>query len=402
MAKKARQYRIVALRIGIASACLGGAWFSWSLARAESFFQQPNEQSLRSAIQLEPDASDYYIRLAQIDNSQAETLLQTALRLNPYNAQAAIQLGLNFEAEGDYPRAEKSLLQAFEVDRTYLPRWSLANFYLRRNNLPAFWSWAHRAAEMPAEDIGSLFELCWRVSPDPEQITKMVANNNPQVLRQYLRFLLEKNQLTAASATAQRLAASGAQEEDRPLLLSVVDQLIETDNATAASAVWRDLIAQHWVVAETSEPNNHDFARDPLPVNLDWTIPSYTGLHSWPGPAGLKTEFTGEEPESCKIAEQTIILSRGSYSMAYAYRTSNIPAGTGIRWQIIEGKAGKTIAESTDLSSESGKDGAITFSVLRDGTILTLRLLYQRPLGVTRISGTLVITSTGIKVNRSV
>jgi len=65
-------------------------------------------------------------------------LLTTSLRLNRYDAQADIGLGLQFEADGDFGRAEKKLLEAYEVDHTYLPRWSLANYYFRRDNIPAF------------------------------------------------------------------------------------------------------------------------------------------------------------------------------------------------------------------------------------------------------------------------
>ena len=78
-------------------------------------------------------------------------MLETALKLDRYNAQAAIELALQDESEGNYSEAEKLLLGAFTVDRTYVPRWTLANFYFRRNNLPAFWTWARRnGAQSPS------------------------------------------------------------------------------------------------------------------------------------------------------------------------------------------------------------------------------------------------------------
>jgi hypothetical protein len=254
---------------------------------------------------------------------------------------------------------------------------------------------------MPAEDIGALFELCWRVTPDPVEIAKAVVNDKPEVLRQYLSFLLKKNQLNAARVTARSLIAAGSPGQDRAYLLSVVDQLIAAKDAAGASAVWHDLMERHWVVAESSLPNNGDFARDPLPVGFDWTISSDTGLHSWPGPAGLETEFTGDEPESSTIAEQALVLSPGEYVMEYSYRTTNIPAGSGIQWQIIDVKSGMPVAESTHLSSETVRHETLTFSVPREVSLLKLRLRYQRPLGMTRISGSLVITSTRIKTHPS-
>ncbi|MGD0911746.1 MAG: hypothetical protein ABR928_07615, partial [Terracidiphilus sp.] len=101
------------------------------IARAERLFRQDSADAIRSAIVLAPDNSAYFMRLAQLDESHAVELLRTALRLDNYNAQADIELGLQYEAGGDPSHAEMLLLQAAAIDHTYLPRWSLANFYLR-------------------------------------------------------------------------------------------------------------------------------------------------------------------------------------------------------------------------------------------------------------------------------
>ena len=394
-----RPYSASTLRILIALACLGGIWNSWKVARADYLFRQDTVPSIRAAIGLAPDDAAAYMRLAQLDEGHAQQMLETALRLDPYNAQADIELGLLYESNGDPARAEKLLLHAFEVDHTYIPRWSLANFYLRQDNLPAFWHWARRAAEMPPDDMGALFALCWRVSPDPRIISDAILNNNPAMVRQYLAFLASKEQLPAAAGLAPRLLRTGAPDVDRPLLLSLVNQAIAAGDATAANEVWHDLIQQQWVVADSSVPNNPDFARDPLPVAFDWTLPSYTGLHSWPGPSGLAVEFTGDEPESCAIADQTVSLAPGNYSLEYTYRTSGIAADTGIKWQILDAKSGAVLAESPSLSSDTVQHAKLGFSVPQGASLLRLHLEYQRALGTTRVTGTLALQSTRIRPN---
>jgi hypothetical protein len=386
----------VALRIIIAAACCLGIWCSWEFARADHLFQKDTEDSVRSAIGLVPDGWEYYMRLSQFDRGHARELLVTSLRLNRYNAQADIELGLQYETEGDFGRAENLLLDAYEVDHTYLPRWSLANYYFRRDNMPAFWAWARRAAEMPAEEIGPLFELCWRVSPDPEKIAGAILNEKPELIRQYIGFLLAKDQLRAAANVAPRLVRSGEPETDRPLLFSVVNRLVAVNDAAAANALWHLLIEQHWVVADTTVPNNADFAREPLPVSFDWSLPEYPGLHSWPGASGLEAEFTGGQPEECVVAEQAVVLAPGNYTMAYAYQTSDIPQGTGIRWQIIDSKSNTVLAESPDLSSDTLTHSALAFSVPSGIPLVRLRLAYRRALGTPRISGMLVVLSTRI------
>jgi tetratricopeptide (TPR) repeat protein len=387
----------VALRIGVAGACCLGIWSSLRFARADYLFQQNTEESVRAAIRLVPDGWEYYLRLSQFDRLHARELLDTALRLNRYNAQAYIELGMQYEADGDFTKAEKLLLSAYEVDHTYLPRWSLANYYFRRDNMPAFWAWAHSAAEMPSDEVGPLFELCWRVSPDPEKISAAILNQKPEFIRQYVGFLLAKNQLLAVSIIAPRLVSSGDAESDRPLLFLVVNRLIAMDDATAASALWHLLIEQHWVVADTAVPNNAAFARESLPVGFDWSIPEYHGLHSWPGPSGLVTEFTGSQPEKCTVAEQALALAPGNYAMAFSYRTTEIPPATGLRWQVIHTKSDTVLAQSPDLSSNTLQHSTVAFTVPPGDSILRLRLVYQRALGTPRISGTLVVLSTEIQ-----
>lgn len=387
----------IGLRIIIAVACCLAIWDSWKFAVADALFQKDTEDSVRAAIRLVPDGWQYYMRLAQLDQKHTSDLLATSLHLNRYDAQADIELGLQYETEGDFARAEKLLLEAYAVDHTYLPRWSLANFYLRRDNMPAFWAWARSAAEMPASDVGPLFELCWRVSPDPEIIAGAILNEKPELIRQYLRFLLAKGQLQAVSSGAPRLIRSGEAETDRPLLFDVINQLVATKDANPANTLWKSLIAARWVVADTTVPNNSEFARDPLPVSFDWSLPEYSGLHSWPGASGLETEFTGRQPEECAIAEQTLILASGSYTLTYAYHTSGIPQATGIRWQIVDAKSNTVLAESADLSSNAMAHSALTFNVPNGVSLLRLRLGYRRALGTPRISGTLVVLSVKIQ-----
>ena len=387
----------IAFRIAIAGICCFGIWCSWKLARADYLARLDTEESIRSAIRLEPDAWRDYIRLAEFDEADAQQLLERALQLDPYDAEANIELGLYFESIGDYRRAEKLLLDAFAVDHTFAPRWALANFYFRRDNAPAFWAWARSAAEIEPNDAGAVFELCWRESPDPEQISRAILNDNPTLIRQYVEFLTAKNQLPAAASAAQRLIRDGNSKTDTPQLLAAINRLVAAKDGDPAIALWRTLMNQHWVVADATMINNPNFARDPLPVSFDWSLPSYDGLHSWPGPAGLESEFTGVQPETCIVAEQFVVLVPGKYSFEYSYRTSQIPPETGLRWQMIDAKSGTAIATSPDLSSDNLQTSELKFSVPEGMSLLQVRLAYQRAVGTPRISGKLVMRSAQIK-----
>jgi hypothetical protein len=382
---------ITAVRILITGACALGIWQSWTLARAGFLFDQDTETSIRAAIREEPDAWPYYMRLAQFDPGNARPLIIKSLQLNRYDAQADIELALQVEAGGDYDQAERLMLAAFDIDRTYLPRWSLANFYLRRDNLPAFWYWARSAAAVPSQDIFPLFDLCWLVAPDPERIASILPDGNTESLRQFIDFLLAMNEVHPAGMFAQRLVLAGSEEADRSRILAVIDHLVASNDASTAIALWRMSIRQQWVVADLTAPNNQCFARQPVPVSFDWRIPEYSGLHSWPGSSGLETEFSGEEPEDAAIADQVLALTPGNYTVSYSYRTTGVAPDTGIQWQMLDAKSDQVLAESLDLSSHVSTRTAFQVSMADGVPFVRLRLNYHRPLGTPRITGTLVI-----------
>ena len=391
------------VRAFVVSACALGIWESWQFERSERLYYRYTPDSIRAAIRVEPDCSYCYFALARKDQPHAEEFLRTALRHNPYDSDALIDLGLRYEADGDLRRAEETLLEAYAVDKAYAPRWTLANFYFRRDNLPAFWAWARRAQEMPSDDLGALFALCWRVSPDPKTIEANVVGDETDVLRNYISFLIGKNLPSAAVHPAVRLFSTRPpdpnhlSESDQTLIGNLLDELIAAKDATGATALWRELDRQHWIIAETSVPNNPHFARDPLPLKFDWYLRDYAGLHSWPGPSGLRTEFTGEEPEDCSIAEQIISLPPGNYRLDSSYHTLSIAPNTGIRWEVADPKTEAVLARSADLSSDALTSTAFSFTVRQDTHFLRLRLTYKREPGTVRVTGTLVVPSITIQ-----
>ena len=397
----------IGLRVLLAGVCCAAIWVTFVSERADFLSRQGTVDPLRAAISLVPDNWEYYMRLAVFDPDHAHDLLTRSLSLNKFNAQADIELGLQYEADGDYADAEKTLLAAYDIDHTYLPRWTLANFYIRRDNQAQFWRWARMAAEMPSDEIGPLFELCWRESPDAAAISRAVLNANPDFLRQYLSFLLAKDQLMEAAKVAPELVRTGIEDTDQSILYTVVNRLVANNDAAAADGLWRFLIDQKWAVGDSSFPNNPNFARPPLPVSFDWSLFEFPGLHSWPGDSGLEVEFTGAEPEECMVAEQVLYLAPGDYTLDFAYRTTEIAPDTGIRWQIVDTGANMdenapaVIAESADLSSTDPRNDSLNFTVPKGVSLLRLRLQYHRAIGTPRISGMLDVTSTQIHTHRA-
>ncbi len=166
----------------------------------------------RRAIEIMPRNTEYLaLRALELDYDGADSMpvLKRIASLNPLASAPRIQLGLAAEIHGDPDSAERWLLDAARVDRQFEPRWTLANFYLRRENPAEFWKWMRLALQVSYGDRRPAFDLCWRMSEDPREILTRAIPERHEVLAAYLAYLLEEHRLPAAAAVALKLAAAG-------------------------------------------------------------------------------------------------------------------------------------------------------------------------------------------------
>ena len=182
--------------LAIRAVCLAGllAGIAWNVrfAIADLAARRNQPQAARLAMRLVPENPAYPAQLADevyaSDPAAAQSLLQRAVQLNRYDASSWIQLGLLREGADQLPQAEDALLQAARVDATYLPSWSLANFYFRRGNTDRFWYWAERAAHMAPDDATPLFRLTWYVSPNEGEVERRLQMSRPAIARAICKF----------------------------------------------------------------------------------------------------------------------------------------------------------------------------------------------------------------------
>jgi hypothetical protein len=111
----------------------------------------------------------------------------------------------------------------------------------------------------------------------------------------------------------------------------------------------------------------------------------------------LEVELSGDQPENCVLAAQSLPLAPGNYQLQYSYRTSGIPAGAGLHWQLIDPRTNFVLAESEGLSSNSLIPAVLRFSISSGVSLPRLELNYQRTLGTPRISGSLQVRSTRVE-----
>ncbi len=400
-------------RLAITGLCLAalGAGIVWNglFAVADLSARRNQPGSTRLAMRWMPANGAYPAQLAQelyaSAPQAAKSLLQKAVRLNRYDASSWIQLGLLSEAGDDLPQAEKSLLQAARADSTFLPSWSLTNFYFRRQDAARFWYWARRAAQMVPDDATPLFRLAWYVNPNAQEIEKQLQMKRPAVEGQLVNFLLTQDDPEAVKAAASHLLETTHQEstdngsankESTGTLLGACDWLLAHKRPDLALGLWNGLSTRisYPSPGVDSPVTNGDFRKSPLSHCFDWRLQTVEGVSSYlnANPSTLGFEFSGEEPDSFLLLDQTVpVRAQTNYGLTVDYGTSGIPPGSGIEWRMTDEKTGAVMARTPSLSSEEGGTVTTCFTTPEKAAFVNLSLLYQRQPGTVRIEGKLAL-----------
>lgn len=373
--------------------CAAAAW-TLRLGYADLLFSTGDREAVEKARRLAPGKAEYFARKVE---GEPFSPIARAVELNPYYARGWIELALEAELAGQPSQAERLLLEAFRRDRSYLPRWSLANFYFRSGKREQFWLWARRAAEMAPYDQSALFELCWRMSGDAAEILTKAIPADPAILSQYLNYLLRTQRLEAARSAAEALARLAGPPQ-RAAVLYACDRLLAAGRVREAAELWNLLASRNLLpypplaAVQGSIVTNGDFSQEPVPGGFDWRIPRVNGVAvGGPGrPPGLTLDFSGAQPQSCELASQALLVEGGlRYGVRYSYRTRGVGPGTGLRWAIGPLAGGGWWAQGPDLSHEEWAEQGFEFLAPPGPQGARLVLVYERALGTTRIEGTL-------------
>jgi tetratricopeptide (TPR) repeat protein len=394
-----------AIRVSCLSGLVVGIVWNLRFAMADLSGRRNQADSTRLAMRLMPANGAYAAQLADqlyaIDPAAAKTLLQRAVKLNRYDASSWIQLGLLYEAGNDLTQAEGALSQAARVDATFLPSWSLANFYFRRENTARFWFWAQRAAQMAPDDATPLFRLAWYVSPSAAEIEQRLQMNRPDMQSQFAKFLMAQGDPSGVAVAASHLLAAG-NPDSAETLLGVCDWLLEHQRPDLAIAVWNGLAARisYVPVGPGSPVTNGNFGKSPISHGFDWHLSTVEGISSFLNahPSALGFEFSGDEPDSFTLMNQVAaVQAEKDYVLAVNYKTSGIDPGSGIEWLITDERTGTLLARTASLSAEQGGEAKVCFTA--PASFVNLSLHYQRQPGTVRVEGSLVLKGVKLSID---
>lgn len=389
---------------------VAASWESVRLAYADYLFSQTTIESVRQAASLVPGNWLYHTMLAALvyedDSEGSESQLRIALTINPRDSKSWVDLGLRAEFHGRYAEAERFFLEAARVDKQYVPRWTLANYYFRRQQAEPFWHWAREAAAMSFGDPLPLFRLCLLMSPDSTGLMEKLGITKPEMVATYLGLVLSGNKSTALAPGAQQLLQS-ARPVDTPLLLGTCDRLLANKDVSQALELWNGLCDRKYVPYPAIPPGgkasltNPDWRFSPISQGFDWRLPQLTGVAfaRQEDPIGLRIGFSGRQPESCEILSQIVpVAPARSYEFQSIYRTAGIAAETGLVWKVFDLKSGQALAtDKESLSGETETTASVPFRTLPGTQAVRISLTYQRASGTTRIEGSVWLGGTRLE-----
>ena len=365
---------------------------------ADSLARSGSLDSVTRAIQMSPDDARLYLQRAELNAPNAVQDLRRAASLNPSNAAPWIELGLKAEAAQDFQQAEQNLLEASRRDAGYSPRWSLANYYFRRQQWDKFWHWAQSGAALYHGDLKALYRLCLRADADPLFTMKRIVPPRPAAQREFLELLVEQKRWDHVEAAALTLLTH-ARVRDTDLVLYACEHFIQGGQPDPAIELWNGLAQRRLIPFQTLDLSagrsltNASFGVPFTAKGFDWRPSEIEGvtLQQIGSPAGLRFEFSGHQPASCTLLAQILPLLPGRrYRLRYEYQSGL--SGPGCRWRVLN-------QLSNPLSkAESFTRGSFEVLVPAGQPLVTLELISRHEPGYVRPEGRLEIESVQLQL----
>ena len=411
--RQVKERRSAASRLVAAAGLLVCVTVAVLLARevlAEAWVARGSRESLERAIAWSPSNRIGWFKLAALEARESGKpaagleYLQRAAELGANDGTSRIELSLALEAAGNVGEAETTLLAAADVEPGFLPRWALANFYLRQGRTDDYWKWTGEAVKANPRLLSTAMNLSWRAFDDGELILERGVPNTPEVNRAYFSYLIDTNRLGSLLAIWPRLEAD-LKVFDVPNVALYLDQLLLADQVERAVEVWNALCTRGYVpfqalsLEEGPYLTNGDFSSRINGLGFDWKVPQAEGVtrvqtETGPGQAALEIRLSGAQPEYTQLLMQMTPIEPGRrYVLIYEYATQQLPAETGIGWIVRDGRTEQVIAEPAPLENAEDfwYETSFGFDAPEDVRLLRLELKYQRVPGTTRQRGRFVM-----------
>jgi tetratricopeptide (TPR) repeat protein len=321
---------------------------------AAHFASSLEASRLEKSIRLEPGNAEYYDLLGRNFSLSGPSLdpaiqnLQTAVRLNPYEARYWLDLAGAYQIAGRTQEQGDSVEQAALADPTS-PHvaWEAANFFLVQGDTDRALRYFRVVLANDPETVNSALQLCWRATGDVEKIVAQALPPIPDVYLSFLRLLISQQETLGAEAVWNNLIGLKRPFSGR-LALPYFRLLITKQQPASAVAAWEQL-SQIDPSIKTYMPTrenliiNGGFERNMLNGGFDWWYNTYpqsalaidtTEFRS--GSRSLSVTFDGHSVPGAPILQYVPVKPNTTYEFSAESRSEDIDTASGPRFAVVD------------------------------------------------------------------
>jgi Tetratricopeptide repeat len=339
-------------------------------ALAAHFRGLDTREGYERAVRLEPSESrnwyllgrSYLYDLEQPDPARAIAALEKAVSLDPFSAEALLDVANAYEGEGDAAKARAAFAAAEKVyPLSAEVLWSYGNFLLRQGQRDQAFERIRKAVELDPKRGAEAFSRAIRFEPDADLVLDRALPSSAATYVPILYGLSDAGDLETAQLVWGRLVALGSKV---PLgqVAYLFDALIRANRPADAARLWPQAVAIMenppppdppgsllWDGGFESGFSQGGFSWRFAPVSRDVQI-SFDRAQKRSGERSLRILFNGRENIDFEDACHAFVPEPGaSYELSGWVRTQSLTSSEGVRLRIFAySRAGKTIADTDE------------------------------------------------------
>lgn len=337
------------------------SYFGLRNAFAAHYLALDTRAGYERAVRLEPAnprnwyllGRSYLYDFEQPDSARAIQALRKAIALDPYSAEALLDLATAYDGEGDTAHAREAFIAAQRVyPLSADASWSYGNFLLRQGEQDAAFGEIHKAVELEPNRADQAFSRALRVQPDANVLLDKAVPPSTAAYVTILRSLSSTGDLGNAQLVWNRLIAL-RQQIPMSEMVYFIDKLLQYRSADAARA-WSQAVSIMrnppppdpggsllWDGGLESGYAGGGFSWQFSPETSDVQI-AFDRSEKHSGGQSLRILFKGHRNLGFQDACHKVALEPGKqYLLSGWVRTQSLTSSQGVRLQIFASSSNK-------------------------------------------------------------
>lgn len=339
---------------------------------------------------------------AELRGEDPAALWSRARQLAPRSAFIGVHTALAEERRGQTAAAERILLETERLNSLWLPRWTLASFYLRNHRPAEAARWGRLALDRSYAQVRPALFSLFEQAGVPPALWLSWCGSRPDVLSSALDYLGAETDRAPDLAAATRILASlepgRAPGFWRDSLLSACSRLILAGQGDAASLAWNSLVARGMASGEQISGHNRignpAFA-DPVDgLAFNWRYQALPGVSRTfdAQSCSVRIRIDGSQPESCTLLSTPVWLPPGRrHRFSCRYRAEGFEAAASGPVWTLDDASSEPLSRAAPSSSSEWRRLAFEIPAVDAGGVSNLSLTLTRRRGFIRATGSVEI-----------